>query len=45
MEDEWVEMMATLLYYARNTENVQFDLVDPINEPDWDGFEGPQVDR
>jgi Bacterial Ig domain len=43
MEDEWVEMMATLFYYARNTANVQFDMVDPINEPDWDGFEGPQV--
>jgi hypothetical protein len=44
-EDEWVEMMATLCYYARNTENVQFDMLDPINEPDWDGFEGPQVDQ
>ena len=29
----------------RNTENLQFDLLDPINEPDWDGFEGPQVDQ
>jgi hypothetical protein len=45
MEDEWVEMVATLLFYARTTENVQFDLVDPLNEPDWDGFEGPQVDQ
>ena len=25
--------------------NIQFDLLDPINEPDWDGFEGPQVDH
>ena len=45
MEDEFVETVATLLYYARNTEHVQFDLLDPINEPDWDGFEGPQVDQ
>jgi hypothetical protein len=45
MEDEWVETVATLVYYARNTENVQFALLDPLNEPDWDGFEGPQVDQ
>ena len=44
-EDEWVEMMATLCFYAKNTENVQFDMLDPINEPDWDGIEGPQVDQ
>jgi hypothetical protein len=44
-EDEWVETMATLFYYARNTEKVQFDMVDPLNEPDWDGLEGPQVDQ
>jgi O-glycosyl hydrolase len=42
-EDEWVEMMASLIYYARNTRNLQFDLLSPMNEPDWDGFEGPQV--
>lgn len=45
LEDEWVEMIATLLFYARNTAGVQFDMVDPINEPDWDGIEGPQVDE
>ena len=45
LEDEWVEMMATVFSYARNTAAVQFDLVDPINEPDWDGIEGPQVDQ
>ena len=44
MDDEFVETVATLLYYARNTEKLRFDLVDPLNEPDWDGFEGPQVD-
>jgi hypothetical protein len=42
-EDEWVEMMWTLIYYAKTTEHVEFDIVDPLNEPDWDGIEGPQV--
>ena len=44
MEDEWVESVATLVYYAKNNESLQFDLLDPLNEPDWDGFEGPKVD-
>jgi O-glycosyl hydrolase len=43
-EDEWVETVATLVSYARNTEHVQFGILDPLNEPDWDGIEGPQVD-
>jgi Concanavalin A-like lectin/glucanases superfamily len=42
-EDEWVEMMWTLVYYARNTEHLDFEMLDPLNEPDWDGIEGPQV--
>jgi hypothetical protein len=42
-EDEWVEMMATLMYYARNTRGLQFKILDPLNETDWDGIEGPQV--
>ncbi len=42
-EDEWVEMMSTMLYYAITVENVQFDMVDPLTETDWDGIEGPQV--
>jgi hypothetical protein len=45
MEDEFVETVATLVHYARTVEQVQFDLLDPLNEPDWDGIEGPQVDR
>jgi O-glycosyl hydrolase len=32
MEDEFVESMAALLYYARNTAKVQFTLVSPFNE-------------
>ena len=44
-EDEWVEMIASLVYYARTTRNLQFGLLAPMNEPDWDGIEGPQVDQ
>jgi O-glycosyl hydrolase len=43
-EDEAVEMIATLVYYARNTEHVQFGMLDPFNESDWDGIEGPLLD-
>ena len=34
MEDEFVESIAALLYYARHTAKVQFTLVSPINETD-----------
>lgn len=44
-EDEAVEMIATLVYYARNTEHVQFGMLDPFNEPDLSaGIEGPTLD-
>jgi hypothetical protein len=43
-EDEWVEMIASLTYYARITLHLPISLIDPINEPDWNGIEGPQVD-
>lgn len=33
-EDEWAEMIVSLLMYARNTRHLQFDLVAPNNEPD-----------
>jgi len=42
-EDEWVEMMTTFVAYARGVEKVQFGMLDPLNEPDWDGLEGPKV--
>lgn len=32
MEDEFVETMAALLYYARNTAKIYFTLVSPMNE-------------
>lgn len=34
MEDEFVETIAALLYYARNNAKIQFTLVSPINETD-----------
>lgn len=43
-EDEWVEMIASAVYYARHTRGLQFSLLTPMNEPDWNGIEGPQVD-
>jgi len=36
-------MMATFVAYARGVEHVQFEMLDPLNEPDWDGLEGPKV--
>ena len=33
-EDEWAEMIASLLAYARNNKGLQFQLVAPDNEPD-----------
>jgi O-glycosyl hydrolase len=34
MEDELVESIAALLYYARNIEKINFSLVSPMNETD-----------
>jgi O-glycosyl hydrolase len=34
MEDEWAEMMASVLIYARNTRGLALSLVTPNNEPD-----------
>jgi O-glycosyl hydrolase len=44
-EDEWVEMIASLVYYGRVTRGLQIPLLAPMNEPDWDGIEGPRVDQ
>jgi hypothetical protein len=45
MEDEWVETVASVAYYARNNRKLQFGLFAPNNEPDWDGIEGIRMDR
>ncbi len=46
-EDEWAEMIASALIYARKTNNLQFSLVGPNNEPNLPGSgigiaDGPQ---
>ncbi|HKU12100.1 MAG TPA: hypothetical protein VJQ61_12875 [Sinomonas sp.] len=43
-EDYWVRMIAALLDYGRRTKGLQLDLISPLNEPDWNGIEGPKVD-
>ena len=43
-EDEWVKMIASLVYYARNTMHLSFSLLDPMNETDYGNHEGPLVD-
>ena len=43
-EDEFVEMVASMVSYAKNSRGLQFGLISPLNEPDWDGIEGPNVD-
>jgi len=45
MEEEWVETVASVAYYARNNRHLQFGLFAPNNEPDWDGIEGIRMDR
>jgi O-glycosyl hydrolase len=42
-EDEWVETIASLVYYGRVYRHLRIDLLGPMNEPDWNGVEGPQV--
>ena len=42
-EDEWVETFASLVYYGRVYRHLRIDLLGPLNEPDWNGVEGPQV--
>ncbi len=44
LEDEWVETVASVAYYARNTRGVDFGIFAPNNESDWDGIEGIRMD-
>ena len=44
LEDEWVETVASVAYYARNTRDVEFGIFAPNNESDWDGIEGIRMD-
>lgn len=42
-EDEWVEMIASLVYYGRKVKNFDFTLLSPANEVDIGAPEGPQM--
>ncbi|MFO7669804.1 MAG: CehA/McbA family metallohydrolase [Bacteroidales bacterium] len=42
-EDEFVETIAALLFYARNKAGIRFGLVSPMNETELDGREGPNM--
>jgi O-glycosyl hydrolase len=43
-EDEYVEMIVSFLYYAKNKHHLQFGLISPTNESDWHN-EGPELDE
>jgi hypothetical protein len=42
-DDEFAEMWAAVAYYARHDRNLSIGGISPLNEPNWDGIEGPQV--
>jgi hypothetical protein len=42
-EDQWVRMIASMVAYGRNVRGLDFKLLGPMNETDWNGIEGPQV--
>lgn len=44
MEDELAETIVAAAYYGRITRKLDFGMLEPLNETDWDGIEGPQVD-
>jgi len=43
-DDEYVEMMVSFFYYAKNVKHLQFGLVSPTNESDWHN-EGPEINE
>ena len=43
-EDEYVEMITSFFYYARNKRHLKFGLVSPTNESDWRN-EGPELNE
>ncbi|PVZ57107.1 hypothetical protein C9424_10430 [Arthrobacter sp. H-02-3] len=42
-EDQWVRMIASMVAYGRNVRKLDFTLLSPMNETDWNGIEGPKV--
>ncbi len=43
-EDEYVEMLASFFWYAKNKKNLTIGLISPTNESDWRN-EGPELDE
>ena len=44
LEDEWVESVASVAYYARNVRHIQFGLFAPNNESDLGAPEGIRME-
>lgn len=44
LEDYWVRMISSMVYYGKVVKKLDFSLLGPMNEQDWNGIEGPQVD-
>ncbi|MEX1254799.1 MAG: flexitail domain-containing putative surface protein [Dehalococcoidia bacterium] len=44
-EAEWVEMIASLVYYARVVRGIDFTMFSPANETDYGPPEGPSADE
>jgi uncharacterized repeat protein (TIGR01451 family) len=42
-ESEFATMVASLVYYGRKVKNLNFTLLSPLNESDWNCLEGPCV--
>jgi O-glycosyl hydrolase len=45
MEQEWVEMIASLVYYARVVRGIDFTMFSPANETDYGPPEGPAANE
>jgi len=43
LEPQFATMWASLAYYGRKVKNLNFTIIDPLNEEDQNGIEGPSV--
>jgi O-glycosyl hydrolase len=43
-EEQWVRMISSMVAYGRTVRNLDFTLLGPMNETDWNGVEGPKVE-
>jgi hypothetical protein len=43
-EDQWVQMIASMVAYGRTVRHLNFTLLGPMNESDLTGIEGPHVE-